>query len=49
MPLLVKPWTEEEIATVVAMRDASKPLYIIANKVGRSKAASRSPRPRWGR
>jgi hypothetical protein len=41
MPLLIKPWTDEEIATVVAMRDAGKPLYIIANKVGRSKAAIR--------
>ena len=43
MPLLIKPWTVEEIATVVAMRDAGKPLYIIANKVGRSKAATRHP------
>ena len=41
MPLLSKPWTGEEIATVVAMRDAGTPLYIIANKVGRSKAATR--------
>ena len=41
MPLLNKPWTDEDLATVQAMRDAGKPLYIIANKVGRSKAAVR--------
>ena len=41
MPLLNKPWTDEEIETVRAMRDAGKPLYIIANKVQRSKAAVR--------
>ena len=41
MPLIRKLWTDQEIKTVRSMRDAGKPLYIIANKVGRSKAAVR--------
>ena len=47
MPLLNKPWTEEEIAMVAAMRDAGKPLYIIANKVRRSKAGRPARLPNY--
>jgi predicted transcriptional regulator len=39
MPLIKRPWTDQEVALVFAMRDAGKPLYLIANKVGRTKRA----------
>jgi hypothetical protein len=39
MPLIKRPWTDQEIALAFAMRAAGKPLYLIANKVGRTKRA----------
>jgi predicted transcriptional regulator len=39
MGRIIKRWTDEEIATVRSMHAAGRPLYLIANKVGRTRRA----------